>query len=204
MALIKLNSLSRAEPLVYWFMDTKMYFDIMHDTYYTAAITEPIAELGIALKSDVTNLRISLKNEHGFTKSLEVLKDNSHIPQDIEFPNYSQDVISTISGYGYCTVSMIFERIVIVPQVVPIFKVNLHTNIATTIPNKKIVRVCAKYDAQVGMDPVLVNVIYEVGLPSGYIYSGIVNLEIQKDIKVRIAIVKINLVNLQKFSFSKL
>lgn len=184
LALLKLNLISRAEPLIYWFMDTKMNFNLLQETYYTAAITEPIAELGIALKSDVTNLRISLKNEHGFTKNLEVLKDNSHIPQDIELPNYSQDVISTISGYGYCTVSMIFERIVIVPQIVAIFKVNIHTDVASTIPNEKIVRVCAKYDAQAGMDPVLVNVIYEIGMPSGYIYSGIVGPESQNDIKV--------------------
>jgi len=185
MALLKMNKIAEAEPVINWLINSNLRFGIWQDTLYNSILTEPIVEMGIAKKAvDLTNLKVKLRNEHGYEKMVEITKETAQIPQNVELPKYSTQITATVSGYGYCTVTMFLETIMMTNKVNPKFTLNVYTNTPSNIKNEKIVRVCARYDSTGSLETSIVNVIYEVNLPSGYVYSGIVNMDQKPEIKV--------------------
>ncbi|KAL7011176.1 hypothetical protein ACKWTF_014135 [Chironomus riparius] len=170
---LKLNDLISAEPIVYYLMDIKEYSYYWTETRYLSIITEPIAEMGVQLNVADTNLGITIKDEKNFRQDFTITDGNSAIPQSIEMPSGSAQVSSVVSGKGYCTVTSIFERLVRVPVIDNTFSLTVTTRTDSgsgMINIMKTVQVCAKYNKQTGMKPVLVNVLYEVEMPSGYIF----------------------------------
>ena len=185
LAYIELNDLVHAEPVVNYMLERKQEYDYKEDTHSLPIVTEPIANMAIAMHVEETDLKISLANDQSFKQQLTILKSNSQIPQTVEMPKGSQQVISTISGKGFCTVTMLFERIVTSSQVVPIFDINLRKRDDPKMQGAKYVEVCATYKQQTGMKSVLVNVVYEVEMPSGYIFMDVYDSGNHFEIKVR-------------------
>jgi len=174
---LALNDILKAQPIIYYLLGKKQEYELNRNTNYLSIVTEPIAEMGIFLNVKNTNLKINVKNEHAFSKDLNIDDKNSYLSQTVEMPQGSEQVSSVISGTGYCTISVIFERIVVVPVVENVFSLTVKTRPGFgwdenyfTIVNFMIVEICATYHQQSGMKPVLVNVVYEVEMPSGYIF----------------------------------
>lgn len=166
---LTLNDMIKAEPIIFYLSSLKPAFGYWQNTRFLSIVTEPIAEMGVMLNVKNTNLKINVKNEHAFSKDLYIDDGNSDRPQTVEIPQGSEQVSSVISGQGFCTISVIFERIVVVPVVENVFSLTVKTKVG--IPSSmRIVEVCATYNQQSGMKPVLVNVVYEVEMPSGYIF----------------------------------
>ena len=179
LAYIQLNEISKALSIVKWLTTVQNLNYFYSNTYDYALTTEPIAKLAKHLKTDQTKLTITLKNERNFQKIVDINEENSAIFQNIEFPQLSQDVISTANGYGYCSITTIFERTILLPKVTRKFKLTVTP--VDKNDREKIVKVCAEY---VG-NSVVMNAIYEVEMPSGYVYTEIMDIESQRgDIKV--------------------
>lgn len=179
LAYIQLNEISKVLPLVNWLIISNNLNFFYSNTHDYALATEPIAKLAKYLKTESTQLKITLKNERNFEKIVNINDENSEVFHDIQFPQYSQDVISTANGHGYCSITTIFERIISLPKVTAKFKLT----VSPTERNdkEKIVKICADY---VG-NSVVMNVIYDVEMPSGYVFVEVINLESQAgDIKV--------------------
>lgn len=166
---LTLNDMIKAEPIIYYLSSLKSTYGYSQDTRFLSIVTEPIAAMGVMLNVEYTNLKINVKNEHAFNKDLYIDDGNSDLPQTIEMPQGSEQVSSVISGKGYCTISVIFERLVIVPVVDNVFSLTVKTKQGNP-STMKFVEACATYNQQTGMKPVLVNVVYEVEMPSGYIF----------------------------------
>lgn len=181
---ITLNDLVKAEPIIYFLLGKKQGYDYSQNTQYLAVVTEPIADMGVLLNTDNTNLKVTIKDEHSFKQDFEITKVNSDVPQTIEMPQGSELVSSVISGQGYCTISSIFERIVVVPQINHVFSLSIKTRQESSSTVTKYVEVCATYNQQSGMKPVLVNVVYEVEMPSGYIFLEVKDSDKHTEIKV--------------------
>lgn len=179
LAYVQLDEISKALALVNWlitFYNLNYYYSNTHDY---ALVTEPIAKLAKHLKTDSTQLKVTLKNERKFEKIVGINSENSEIFQEIQFPRYSQDVISIANGHGYCSITTIFERIVSLPIVTAKFKLTI--NPTEKNYKERIVKICAEY---VG-NSVVMNVIYEVKMPSGYVFVEVIDIENQTgDIKV--------------------
>ncbi|KAL7012571.1 hypothetical protein ACKWTF_014933 [Chironomus riparius] len=179
LAYIQLNEISKALPIVKWLLTVHNINFFYSNTYDFALTTEPIAKLAKHLKTDQTQLTVTLKNERNFQKIVDINDENSAIFQDIQFPQYSQDVISTANGHGYCSITTIFERSILLPKVTKKFKLTV-TPIEKN-DKERLVNVCAEY---VG-NSVVMNAIYEIEMPSGYIYTEIMDIErLRGDIKL--------------------
>ena len=170
LAYLALNDIVRAEPIVYYLMDREQLYEYTQNTHFLSIVTDPIAEMAVLLHTEDTNLNILLKNDQAFQKELFIHKGNSEVPQTVEMPKGSEKVISTISGVGYCTISVIFERIVVVPEINNIFSLEIKKSMNA---ERAVVEVCATYNQQTGMKPILVNVVYEVEMPSGFVFMEI-------------------------------
>jgi len=182
---LALNDIVKVEPIIYYLLSKKQAYDYTQNTQFLAVVTEPIADMGVILNVDDTNLKIAVKDEHSFNHEFQITSSNSDVPQTIEMPQKSEQVSSTISGKGYCTVSGIFERIVVVPQINNVFSVSIKKRSESGSAVTKYVEVCATYHQQTGMKPVLVNVVYEVEMPSGYIFLEVKDSDKHPEIKVR-------------------
>jgi len=169
LAYLALNDVIKAEPIIFYLSSYKPAAEYHIDTRILSIVTGPIAEMAALLHVKNTNLKINVRNEHTFSKDLYIDDGNSDRPQTIEMPQGSEKVSSVISGQGFCTISVIFERIVVVPVVDNVFSLTLKSKVGYPW-DMRIVEVCATYNQQSGMKPILVNVIYEVEMPSGYIF----------------------------------
>ncbi|XP_070499789.1 thioester-containing protein 1 allele R1-like [Chironomus tepperi] len=172
LALIQLDMLTEAEPVVNWLL-SKSYFDGMRMND-DAIITEAVAEMAIKLKTSDTNLNVVVRNERDFRKSVIIKDFNSHIQQNVQLPIDSESAAYKISGTGYCTITMFFEIIVTVPSSVPKFTITINTDVPSPGTNQRIVNVCGRFnDDKFKPKVTIVNVIYEIGMPSGYTFYKI-------------------------------
>ncbi|KAL7011351.1 hypothetical protein ACKWTF_014234 [Chironomus riparius] len=184
---LKLNEIHKAMPLIYWLLKSYNFQIYSGYTYNVAIMTEPIAEAAIYLQTDLTDFEVLLSDELNFEKSLRIRKENSTEAHKVEFPSYSKVFKSTASGHGYCSITKITEKIYSQSKSSSAFEIVATVlNNATNLKSKeKVVRICAEFDASNSDFFKLSNVIYEVEMPSGYIYMGILNEErMLKDIKV--------------------
>ncbi|KAL7011180.1 hypothetical protein ACKWTF_014138 [Chironomus riparius] len=180
---LTLNDITKAEPVIYYLLSKKQVYDYTQDTKHLAVVTEPIADMGVLINVEDTNLKVTVKDEHSFNKDIKITDENSADPQTIEMPQGSEEVSTVISGKGYCTISAIFERIVVVPEVNRVFSLDIKTRQESSSPVITIVEVCVTYNQQTGMKPVLVNVVYEVEMPSGYVFIEVKDSDKHNEIK---------------------
>lgn len=185
MAYLKLNDIDKAMPLVYWLLKNYNFNLYTGYTYNTAILSEPIAEAAVTLNTASTNLKVTLKNELRFKEMLKFTQATVKNYHEIIYPPNSRLVDMTVSGTGFCSITRITELMIVEKFSYPKFDVTLKTDIKAQRNNEKILRVCAKYDATDSSYLILVNVIYEVEMPSGYIYMGILDEKSKmKEIKV--------------------
>lgn len=183
LALIKLDMITEAEPIVHWLVT---FNDEVHsNTGLNALVTEPIAELALKIRSDDTNLNVIIKDERSFKKQVTIKEFNSHIQQYVPLPKYSEKASYEIYGKGYCSISIITERIVTVPQIASQFNITMDTDIDHNVKTQKVLKLCAIYLPKDKSKNIVVNVIYEIDMPSGYTFDSIKNAIKLTEIKVK-------------------
>ena len=167
LAYVQLGEISKAFPLTRWLISVKNinYFQsTLHDH---ALGTEAVANFLKYLRIEETKLTVTIKNDGNFEKSLEVNSENTKNFQNIELPKNTQDAITKVEGHGYCSVTTIFERTVSVPKASSNFKMTINATEKNDI--EKVVKISAE---NIGISTVI-EAVYEVEMPSGYVYDGI-------------------------------
>lgn len=187
-AYFTMNDRANAKPLINWLLESHNLNKYYSNTHSYAIATEAIAKLASSMRSDGTNFKVTLKNEADFIKVVDIEQNNRQNPVEVDFPEYSLLASMTTSGRGYCSITTIIERTVALGRTTPDFKVNIKSSAKKRNSNERIIKVCATYDPQGDQNlSFLKNVIYDVEMPSGYIYLTVVDYEVRAhDIKVRI------------------
>jgi len=186
-AYLTLNDVNKARPAIVWLLQTYNINKYYSNTHAHAIATEAIAKFLSSLKLNKTSeLTVNIRNDGDFNKNVLVNKNNSAEPIEFSVPDYSLMVNTSVSGYGYCSITTVVEKTLSVDVIDPKFTLKI-TQHNTSISSEKIIRVCATYNPNESQDSrqTLLNVIYDVKIPSGYIYSSIVDYEKKPEIKVR-------------------
>ena len=183
LAYLTFNDISKAAELVNWLVKDLNLKYLYSNTHEYAVATEPIAKIASILKVDKTDFKVTVRNERNFTASATITKKNADKMQYVQFPEYSQDVISVAEGHGYCSITTLYEKLIKLPRISTSFAVTVAPTKSSGSNFESTFQVCAEYSHDKFTS--LVNVIYEVEMPSGYVYVGVEDFEkMKKDIKV--------------------
>lgn len=189
-AYIALNDFDKAKSVIAWLLQTHNLNKYYSNTHPYAIATEAIAKYVSTLSTKKTEFTVNVKNDGGFNVNINVNKTNLINAIELDLPDYSLVLNTSISGSGYCSITTILEKIINVDVEDPLFSLKL-TKKKTAINDEKIIEVCAIYNPDDGQNThTLLNVIYDVKLPSGYIYASIVDNEKKPEIKVRMALLQ--------------
>ncbi|XP_070504804.1 thioester-containing protein 1 allele S3-like isoform X1 [Chironomus tepperi] len=185
-AYLTMNMTREAKPFSAWIMDSYKTNKYYSNTYTYAVAAEAISKFLIAYPLNlITDFTVTLTNEMDFNKVIHVTKDNQKNEIEVLYPDYTLAPSMSIQGSGFCSITKITERTVALTRSSSKFTLSVTTQ-ATSLKNEKIVKVCATYqpkDEDISMETIF-NVIYDVELPSGYIYKEIVNLSSKPEIKL--------------------
>jgi len=185
LAYIKINKLNEAKPIVTWILNKYKLISTQNYNHDVAIMCEVIANFCIVKhKNKNTDFTVTFANEFDFHKILHISNANQKDSVEVIFPDYSLEGKISLTGTGYCSITRILEYTISVEQTST--KLNLKIiNLTTSRNDEKIVRVCAVYEPKQDDLQTLFNVIYDVEIPSGYVYKEIVDQIRQPDIKVR-------------------
>jgi len=148
--------------------------------------TEVISKYLIAKKDNTTtDIKVIFTSERGLESILNITNSNRKVLHQFTFPDYTLHPKMTINGTGVCSIRKIIESYATVEQESSKFNITV-TPQPVVNQNERIVRVCATYQPQENSNrsESLFSVIYDVEMPSGYLYKEIVDYGKQKDIKV--------------------
>ncbi|XP_070504792.1 thioester-containing protein 1 allele S3-like [Chironomus tepperi] len=185
-AYLTMNMTREAKPFSAWIMDSykpNKYYSYTN-TYAVAA--EAISKFLIANPSTAkTDFTVTLTNEMDFNKVIHVTKANQKNEVEVIYPDYTLNPQFSIQGSGFCSITKIMESTIALTQSSSKFTL-LVTTRGGSSTREKIVKVCATYqpkEDEVSLETIF-NVIYDVELPSGYVYKEIVNLSSKPEIKL--------------------
>ncbi|XP_070504691.1 CD109 antigen-like [Chironomus tepperi] len=183
LAYLAIDDISNAAKLVNWLVKDLNLKYLYSNTHEYAVATEPIAKIATILKVDNTDIKVTVKNERNFTASASITKKNADQMQFFEFPEYSQNVISFAEGHGYCSITTLYEHLIKISRLSSSFSLTVTPKISAGSKFDSKIQICAQFNHPLYSS--LVNVIYEVEMPSGYVYAGIDGLETKyKEIKL--------------------
>lgn len=187
-AYLTMNKADDAKTLITWILNQYRAITFYYYTYDVAITTEAISRFLIAKQISLpTDFTVTLTNELDFHEVVHITKTNQKDTKEVVFPDYTLHPKMTIKGSGYCSITNIRENTVALDQSSTKFKLQV-TPLAATGTKDRFVRICATYQPQeddISMQT-LFNVIYDVEMPSGYVYSDIDKLESKPEIKVNI------------------
>jgi len=176
-----------AQPLIIWLMDKHSLNKAFSNSIYLAIASEAISTFvsGKPVKK-ATDFTVKITNEHDYNKIIYMNSSQMNTPIEVQIPEYTLNYTTTVKGTGYCSITTAIEKIVAVKNVDPKFTLTVVPRSGST-STERIIQVCATY-VPLETDnslQTLVNVIYDVEMPSGYQYVEIVNLASTKAIRVR-------------------
>lgn len=183
LAYLTIGEISEATKLVHWLLKD-MQLKFFHlNTHEYAVATEPVAKLAAILKVPKTDFTVTLRNERNFSAALRIKATNKNQMQFIEIPEYSHDVSYAAEGHGYCSVTVLYEQLIAIRRVSTSFSVNVNFIVTPRKKYESKVKICARQTDEFAIT--LFNVIYEIEMPSGYVYSEVVDIQRkQNQIKV--------------------
>lgn len=180
MAYIKINEKVKALHIFNWLVQHHNENKYSSNTHAYAIATEVIAEMAKLLKTLDTDFKVTLKNEANFEKTIHVTDKNMKETFEIEYPEYSRMVDLTASGKGFCSITLIMEKTITINETASKFEMDVKQLSET------LVQVCATYkpNEELNVAEILNNVIYDVEMPSGHIFSKVVDADNIPQIKV--------------------
>ncbi|XP_070504812.1 CD109 antigen-like [Chironomus tepperi] len=185
-AYLTMNMVREAKPFSAWIMDSYKTNKYYSNTYSYAVAAEAISKFLIANPPDLkTDFTVTLTNEMDFNKVIHVTKANQKNEVEVIYPDYTLAARMSIQGSGFCSITKIMESTIALTQSSSKFTLSV-TPRAGSSTSERIVKVCATYqpkEDEVSLETIF-NVIYDVELPSGYIYEEIVNLSSKPEIKL--------------------
>ncbi|XP_070504783.1 thioester-containing protein 1 allele R1-like [Chironomus tepperi] len=180
MTYINLNLTQKAVPLAYWLLKSYNFKD---DYYNSAIISEPIAKLAQLLHAESTDITVTVHDEFNFKETLKLVDGNSTDFHVVNFPTHSKIFSSKVTGYGFVSITKVIERTLdFAIAIEPTFHiaVQIMNNQTITKFGEIVINVCAKYDKDSWDVIEIMNVIFEIQMPSGYIFDEIIDLDKQK------------------------
>lgn len=156
--------------------ETKI-IEITPDAKYSTKISKIYAELTTNFtSSSQTNYTATFANGIDFNEVFHVTNSNAEIPIEILYPENTRTARIAFRGYGNANLKISIERIFSIIRLNSRLNLELST-LPSTIENEEIVRVCVTYQPLKDemVRPVLSNVVYDVEMPSGYVYKNIIN-----------------------------
>lgn len=159
-----------------------------HGTNFNHAITVEAISKFLITNSDnnLTDLKVKFTSERGIEKILNINNSNENIRHKFIFPDKTLHPLLSMSGTGTCLVRKYIKSKVTVER--QNSKINATaTPLPVLVQNERIVRVCADYQQEGNFtdSQSFFLVIYDVELPSGYIFEEIMNLSSIPENKVR-------------------
>lgn len=185
-AYLMLNETENAKPLVNWLTLSLQNNKRFEATHSHAIATEAVAKYLSIVPAKQTNLTISVRNDLGFEKNVTITNEIGSNNEKIPLPSNTSAINIKTSGIGFLSVTTMIQRTILTSQ--SSSKLNLTvTPLVSTAKNFKIVEVCATYHPTDinSMSQTLANVIYDIEMPTGFIYSNVMDSKEQVEIKVR-------------------
>lgn len=159
-----------------------------HGTNFNYAISvEAISKYLCTNSVDkLTDFIVKFTSERNLQKNLNVTNSNKNTRHGFIFPDNTLHPKMLIKGTGFCSVRKIIESRITVEQQSSKFNVTV-TPLPTLVKNERIVRICATFQPQGSFNnsQKLLSVIYDVEMPSGYIFEEIISMSTIPEIKVR-------------------
>jgi len=176
-AYLTMNKFDEAKSLISYIHDEyKKIRSFAYNPHFGIA-TEALAKFLIARPvTSPTNFTVTLTNEFDFIKVVQITAANQKDSVEVLIPDYTLNLKTAIQGTGLCSIKQEAEKSFEMSKINS--KFILKVKIPTSTSNTRIVQVCATYQPQedeVSMQTLL-NVIYDVEMPSGYIYKESVNI----------------------------
>ena len=178
MAYVKIGEADKALPIFNWLTQNHNKEKYSSNTYTYAIATEAIAEIAKLGTISTTDFTVTLRNEADFFKTIHITEKNIKDVYEEEFPEYSKQFNITASGVGFCSITTIIEKSVMIN----VTKTKFDLKVAPL--NENTVQVCATYNPGEETSASVLNVIYDVEFPSGYIFLKIIDLETKREIQV--------------------
>ena len=186
LAYITVNQVDYAKDIVKYILLQYKLRSYYGNDFNHVLSTEVISKYLIAKKDNTTtDFKVTFTSELGLESILNVTNSNQKDLHEFIFPDYTLHPKITINGTGVCSIRKIIESYTAVEHESSKFNVTV-TPQPVVNQNERIVRVCATYQPQGNFNKSdsLFSVIYDVEMPSGYLYKEIVDFDKQTDIKV--------------------
>lgn len=184
---LTLNDKKAAKPLIAWLLKKHSLNKAFSNSRYLAIASEAISKYvsDIPAKKP-TDFTVSITNEDKFNHSIRMTTAELSKPIHVKIPDSSLSFTTSALGQGYCSITTIIEKTISVEGVNSKFKLDVLPK-KGKISNERIVEVCATYTALENEQSLqtLINVIYDVDMPSGYEYVSVVGLLTKKEIRVK-------------------
>ncbi|CAG9810260.1 unnamed protein product [Chironomus riparius] len=182
---LTMKKVENAKALITWLLTSYRVYSAYEYTYDVAITTEAIAKFLITREvHPTTDFKATLTNELDFNEVVHITTKNQKDAKEIIFPAYTLKPKVSVTGSGYSSITTIIESTVALVQTSSKFLLTVKP--AKSTSNIKTVQICATYqplEDEVSMQT-LVNVIYDVEMPSGYTYTDIDSLDKKPEIKM--------------------
>ncbi|CAG9810263.1 unnamed protein product [Chironomus riparius] len=176
-AYVILNMPDKAKSHFRYIYDEYKMNQVLSNTYFYAVCAEAISRYLIAKPvKKSTDFTVTLTNEDNFKKIVHITKENQANEIEVAFPDYTLKADIKIQGSGFCLITKIVERTVVLDQSSSKFTMSILTQNGTRTNEKKL-KVCAIYHPS-EEDPssfILTSVIYDVEMVSGYKFKELTN-----------------------------
>lgn len=152
--------------------------------YSKDSITRIYVEI-TADQSIYPNFSIALTNDGDFSEIVNGKDLNGDTPIEVMFPENTTHAKTTINGSGLCTIKFIIEDTISISNPRSHFNLKI-TPLSSSSENEAIVQVCATYydDEEYSRMKTLPNVIYDVEMPSGYVFKEVIDISQKPEIRV--------------------
>ena len=185
-AYLTMNRSTDAKALIIWLIKSNNLDRQYSNTYDYAVSTEAISKFLVAKDvSKTPDFTVTLTNDKTFNKVVHITKANQMKEVEVVYPDYTLEAKMAIKGSGYCSITKILQSTVELRTTASKFTLTV-TPLAASSGTQRTVRICATYqpkDDEINSQKLL-NVIYDVEIPSGYTYTEIVGMENKPEIKV--------------------
>ena len=161
----------KIKPLVIGIVKTFSLDKSFSHVHAYSIAAEAISTVLSEAKVTEVDLSVNLKNEFNFDQTITLNSKNSSLVHELSFPDYSKFAYISTTGSGMCSVTMVVEKMIRFP----VSKSYFNLTIARQENQKEFTRTkfCFKYIGIDGTPDINDKVLFEVEMPSGYMFEEV-------------------------------